>query len=54
MDLAYRSYAAQGDGNRALEALSKAVELARKLNRLDEAERYESELMSLKSGPASR
>jgi tetratricopeptide (TPR) repeat protein len=53
MDRAYRSYGAQGDRNRALEALSKAVELARKLNRLDDVGRYEAELTSLHS-PASR
>jgi tetratricopeptide (TPR) repeat protein len=54
LDRAYRSYAAQGDRMRALEALSNAVEAARQSGRLDDAKRLEAESASLKSLPASR
>ena len=54
MDRAYRSYAAQGDRARALEALSNAVEAARQSGRMDDARRFEAESASLKALPALR
>jgi tetratricopeptide (TPR) repeat protein len=54
MDRAYRSYAAQGDRARALEALSNAVEAARQSGRLEEVRRFEAESASLKALPAAR